>query len=128
MRYALHIMPKMSCLTLVMRSSLAHQYDPFFQVYMGDYAELFPARISDHDSKQSCVLPVTQAITKCNTSGELITMDLKTFAHVSLICPFGRHMPVGLTGLQLSIVYGCDQIAEHTVLAGFQFNPGGYQS
>ncbi len=128
MCYVLCIMPTTSCLTLVTRSLLAHQYNPFSEVYMGDDAELFPARIGDHDSKQSCILPVTQDITKCNTSGESITMDLKTFARVSLICPFGRHMPVHPTGLRLSIVYGCHQLAKHTVLAGFQFNPGGYLS
>jgi len=116
------------CLAVITRSLLAHQYNLFFEAYKGDYAELFPERIIDHDGKQSCILPVTQAITKQNTSGDSITMDLKTFAHVSLICPFGGHMPVGHTGVQLSIVNGCHQLAKHTVLASFQFNPGGYLS
>ena len=95
---------------------------------MGDYAESFPAKIGDCNGKQSCALPVTQAVTKCNTSGESIAMDHKTSAHVSLIHSFGRHMPVGPTGLRFPIVYGCHQLAEHTVLAGFQFDPGGYFS
>jgi len=121
-------MPTMPCQTVVMRSLLAHRHDLFFKVYMGNYAELFPAEIGDHDSKQSCIFPVTKAVTKRNTSGESITMDLKTFARVSLIRPFGRHMPVGPTGTQFSAVYSCHMLAEHTVLAGFQFDPGGYLS
>jgi len=99
MYYAFCIMPMTSCLTLVTRSLLAHQYDPFFKVYMGDYAELFPERIINCDCKQTCILPVTQDITKCNAPGESFTMDLKTSARVSLISPFGRHMPTGPTGL-----------------------------
>ena len=92
---------------------------------MGDYAESFPAKIRDHDGKPSCILPVTQAITKRNTSGESLAMDPKTFARVLTIQPFGKHMPVGPTGVQFSTVYGCHMLAKHTVLAGFQFDPGG---
>jgi len=116
----------MQCLTVVTRSLLANHYDPFFEVYKGDYAELYPERIINYDCKPSCILPVTQAITKHNTSGELIAMDHKTSACVSLIHSFGRHMPVGPSGIQFSAVYGCYQLAKHTVLAGFQFDPGGY--
>ena len=92
---------------------------------MGDYAESFPAKIRDHDGKPSCILPVTQAITKRNTPGESTTMDLKIFARVR---PSERHMPGGPTGTQFSTVYGCHMLAKHTVLAGFQFDPGGYPS
>ncbi len=37
-------------------------------------------------------------------------------------------MPVGPTGVQFSAVYSCHTLAKHTILAGFQFNPGGYLS
>jgi len=126
MCYELSIMSIMPTMTAVMRSLLAHQHGPFFKVYKRDYAESFPARIIDHGSKQGCILPVTRAITKHNTSGESITMDLETFSHVSLIHSFGRHMPVGPSGIQFSAVYSCHTLAKHTVLAGFQFDPGGY--
>ncbi len=33
-------------------------------------------------------------------------------------------MPIGPTGTQFSVVYSSDNLAEHTVLAGFQFDPG----
>jgi len=92
---------------------------------MGGYAESFPERIVDHDCKQSCILAVTQAITKRNISGESITMDLATFAHVSHVPSFGRHMPAGPSGIRFPVVYGYHQLAKHTVLAGFPFNPGG---
>jgi len=128
MCYKLHIMPMMPCLMVITRSLLVHHYNPSFKVYKGDYAESFPERIIDCNGKQTCILPVTQAITKCNTSGELIAMDLKTFARVPHAHSFGRHMPVGPTGIQLSVVYYCHELAEHTVLAGFQFNPCGYLS
>jgi len=95
---------------------------------MGDYTELFPEKIVDCDCRQTWILPVTQDITKRNTSGELIAMDCKAYARVFLIRPFGRHMPVGPSGIQFSAVYGCYQLAEHTVLASFQFDPGGYLS
>jgi len=128
MCYKFCIGSTMPCLTIITRSLLSHQYNPFFKVYMGDYAELFPERIVNCDCKQTRILPVTQDITKCNAPGESFAMDFKTFARVSLIYPFGRHMPTGPTGLQLSMVYGCYQLAEHTVLASFQFDPGGYLS
>ena len=37
-------------------------------------------------------------------------------------------MPVGPSGIRFPVVYGCYQLAKHTVLAGFQFDPGGYLS
>jgi len=117
--YALCIMPMMPPPTVVMRSLLAHHYNPVFVTYRGDYTEFSPARIVNHDCKQSHILPVTRAITKHNTSGESIAMDLKTFSRVSLIHPFGRHMPVGPSGIQFSAAYGYHQLAEHTVLASF---------
>jgi len=97
--YELHIMPMRPHLTVVTRSLLANQYNPFFEVFMGNYAELFPERIIDRAYKQSCTLPVTQAVIKCNTSEESIAMDHKTFTRVSLIHSFGRHIPVGPSGI-----------------------------
>ena len=114
-------------MTIFTRSLLAHRY-LFFEADKGNHAEVTPERVFDHDSKPSCILPVTQAITMCNTSGKLITKDLKTFARVSHAPSFGRHMPVGPTGIQFPTVYGCHMLAKHTVLAGFQFDPGGYPS
>ncbi len=67
--------------------------------YRGDYNELPPEKVIDNNGKPSCILPVTQAITKCNTSGESIAMELKTSTHVFLICSFGRHMPIGPFGI-----------------------------
>jgi len=74
------------------------------------------------------IVIASQAVTKHNTSGESIAMDHKTSACVSLIHSFGKHMPVGPSGIRFPIVYGSHQLAKHTVLAGFQFDPGGYLS
>jgi len=82
MCYELCILCMTPCLTVLTRSLLAHQYDLFFEAYKGDHAEVTPEKVVNHDGRPSCILPVTQAITKYDTSGELITMDLKTFAHV----------------------------------------------
>jgi len=108
-----------------MRSLLAHHYNLFFEAYKGDYTELFPERVITHDGKQSRILPVTRAITKHGISGELTTMDIEAFACVSHAHSFGKHMPVGPTGAQFSAVYNCHGFAKHTVLASFQFDPGG---
>ncbi len=53
-------------------------------------------------------------------------MDLVAFARVSHAHSFGRCMSDGPSGIRFSAVYGRYQLAEHTVLAGFQFDPGGY--
>jgi len=97
-----------------------------FEAYKGDYTVLFPEKVIDHNGKPSCIFQVADTITKHNPSGELITMDIKTFACVSHVPSFGRHIPVGPSGTWLSAVYDCHDLAEHTVIAGFQFNPGGY--
>jgi len=82
--------------------------------------------VVDNNGTPSCILPITQVITKRNTSGESITMDLVAFARVSHAHSFGRCMSDGPSGIRFSAVYGRYQLAEHTVLAGFQFDPGGY--
>jgi len=121
----LSTLPTKPILTVLTRSLLAHHYNLFFKTYKGDYAELFTERVIDHNCKQSCTLPVTRAIAKHDASGKSITMDIKTFAHVSHVHSFGKHMPVDLPGVQFSAVYDCHELAEHAVLAGFQFDPGG---
>ncbi len=121
----LSTLPTKPILTVLIRSLLAHHYNLFFKTYKGDYAELFTERVIDHNCKQSCTLPVTRAIAKHDASGKSITMDIKTFAHVSHVHSFGKHMPVDLPGVQFSAVYDCHELAEHAVLAGFQFDPGG---
>ncbi len=72
------------------------------------------------------MLPVTRTITKHNASEESIAMDIETFTHVSHVHSFGKHMPVNPTGEQFFAVYDCHELAKHTVLAGFQFDPDGY--
>jgi len=99
MCYKLCILCVTPCLTVLTRSLLAHHYDPFFEAYRGDYTELPPEKVVDNNGKPSCILPITDDITKHNPSGELITMDIKTFACVSYVQSFGRHMPVGPTGV-----------------------------
>jgi len=56
-------------------------------------------------------------------------MDIKTFASVSHVHSFGKHMTVDSTDEeQFSAVYGYHELAVHTVLASFQFDPGGLLS
>ncbi len=87
--YELGILPMKPFPTVVTRSLLAHHYDLFFEAYKGDDAELFPERVVDHDSRQSCILPVTGAIAKHDASGESIAMGIETFTHVSHVHSFG---------------------------------------
>jgi len=87
------------CLTVVMRSLLANPYDLFFDTYRGYYALLLPEKVVDNDGKPSCILPITNTITKHNPSGKSITTDIETFTHVSHVQSIGRHMPDGPTGI-----------------------------
>jgi len=121
-------MPKTPSLTVVPRSLLANPYNPFFATYKGDYAKLFPERVIKHDGKQSHILPVKRAIAKHDTSNKSITMELETFTHVSHVPYFGKHMLIGPTSTQFPAVYGHQDLAEHTALASYPFNPGGYLS
>jgi len=125
--FKLSILSTKPCLPVIRRSLLAYHDDLFFKASKGDYAELIPEKVIDNEGKQSCVLPVTRATAKCEASGELITMDIKTFTCVSHVHSFGKHESVDSTnGEQLSAVYSCLKLAECTVLSGLQFDPGGY--
>ena len=111
------------CLLIATRSLLSYHGNPFFKVSKGDYyAELFPESIIGNNGKHSCALPVAGTITKYDTSGESITMDIKIFACVSHVHSFGKHMSVDSTGGHFFV----HKLAEDTVLASLQFDPGGY--
>jgi len=116
MCYKLCILCVTPCLTILTRSLLAHHYNPFFEAHRGDYTELPPEKVVDNNGKPSCILPITNGIAKHDPPGESITIDIETFACVSHVQSFGRHMPVGPTGVQFSAVYDCHMLAKHTVL------------
>jgi len=111
-------------------SLLAHHDNPFSKASKGSHAELFPEKVVGNNGKQeNCALTVAGAITKFSASRESISMDIKIFASVSHVHSFGKHMSADFTdGEQFSAIYGCHAIAEHTVLASFQFDPGGLLS
>jgi len=56
-------------------------------------------------------------------------MDIKTIASVSHVLSIGKHMSIDSTdGEQFSVIYGYCELAVHTVLASFQFDPCGLLS
>jgi len=58
-------------------SFLAYHDNPFFKDSKGDCADC-PGKVIEDDDKHSYAMPVASAITKCDASGESITMDIKS--------------------------------------------------
>jgi len=126
----IRILPMKPCLPVVTRSLLAHHDNPFSKASKGDYAVSFPEKVVGNNGKQeSCALTVTGAIIKLSASRKSAAMDIKTFASVSHVHSFGKCMSIVSThGEHFSAVYGYHELAEHTDLASFQFDPGGHLS
>jgi len=120
-------LPMKPCLPVITRFLLAHHENLFSKASKGNYAELFPEKVIGNNGKQeSCALTVAGAITRLCASRKLIPMAIKIFASVSHVYSFGKHMSVDATdGEQFSAVFGYHKLAEHTVLASLQFDPGG---
>ena len=110
-------------------SLLTHHRDNLIsKASKGNHAELFPEKVvGNHGMQESCALTVAGAIPKLSASRKSTSMAIKTSASVSHVHSVGKHMSADSTdGEQFSATYGCHRLAKHTVLAGFQFDPGGY--
>jgi len=123
-------LPMKPCLPVVTSSLLGWHDNPFSKLSKEDYAQLFPEKVvGNNGNQESCALTVAGAIHKLSAPRKLITMDIKFFASVSNVLSFGKHMSVDSTdGERFSAIYGNHELAVHTVLASFQFNPGGLLS